>query len=51
MDLLAGQSPERIALSRQVEVDQVVNATDRYRKKMRDFYKTLPEIDIRKVPC
>ncbi|KZU42901.1 hypothetical protein [Lactiplantibacillus plantarum] len=37
MDLLAGQSPERIALSRQVEVDQVVNATDRCRKKMRDF--------------
>ena len=37
MDLLAGQSPERIALSRQVEVGQVVNATDRCRKKMRDF--------------
>ncbi|MBS0936821.1 sigma-70 family RNA polymerase sigma factor [Lactiplantibacillus plantarum] len=37
MDLLAGQSPERIALSRRVEVDQVVNATDRCRKKMRPF--------------
>ncbi|VDH09785.1 DNA-directed RNA polymerase, sigma factor 30 [Lactiplantibacillus plantarum] len=36
-DLLAGQSPERIALSRRVEVDQVVNATDRCRKKMRAF--------------
>ncbi|AVW09570.1 sigma-70 family RNA polymerase sigma factor [Lactiplantibacillus paraplantarum] len=36
-DLLAGHSPERIALSRHVEVSQVINATDRCRKKMRDL--------------
>lgn len=36
-DLLTGQSPEKIALARQVDVCQVVNATDRCRKKLREL--------------